>query len=193
MNMTIQGIVRIGGFSFDWISFPDLTGLSQIEIFRGRFNCIDNRFGVYYFCDESESVPYVGLCGTKTIQTQYMKKRIRQYFKPYRLDTGNIFGKKWIERNHPSSQDVHQSYRENFRPYIEHLRLRTLSTVGTHLTDEQKITLPGVIKDMENVLIYKYKPTYNEHRYRLTADEQDSLTLLNVLPNSSPPENPPGG
>ena len=46
---------------------------------------------------------------------------------------------------------------------------------------------------MENVLVYKYKPAYNEHRYRLTADEQDSLTLLNVLPNSSPPENPPGG
>ena len=188
METTTRRSVTIRGFSFDWILFPNLRELFRVRRKLSCFNCVDNRFGVYYFLDESGSAPYVGLCGTQPKQTQYMKVRIRQYFKPS-LDSGNSFGKRWMLKNDRTYQC--------FQSYIANLQLATLSIIRTDLSCEQQKTLmkdPGVLREMEKVLICKFKPAYNDPFYNiLTDDEQNNLTSFVESVANPPTENAPGG
>lgn len=175
LEMPRYGAVEIGGFSFDWIPFLDLGELFRRRNNLDRFNCLNNRYGVYCFFDTSGNVPYVG-----AIENRPLKDRIRQYFTFSHDALGNTFATRWMERSNSSYRD--------FKPYIERHRLGTLSIVRTDLTNEQK----AVISDMENALICMFKPAYNVHRYRVTDDEYCRLASLYLLPSSSSPENSPG-
>ena len=179
----IPGNVTIGEFDFEKILITRLTGLFKQRNTLKRFNCVDKRYGVYYFFKVgSDNVPYVGLAGIKTDQKQHMKNRLSQYFK-FKLDSGNQFGEKWVEENHPTYQDIDQTYREHFKPYIERYQLRTLSIDVSNMSPDRKTKLIKVIKYMEHTLICKFKPPYNDPFYnRLTTDEQNRLASLNLFP-----------
>lgn len=182
MEITIPEIVRIGGFDFRRILFSDLKEFFPKQRFNILFNCVENRLGVYYFFDTSEEVSYVGYT-----RKQSIKVRINQY--RTLGDSGNSFWQAY-EKQNPGS-----SFNDDFRPYVEGLRLGTISTDETTLTDEHKTKLMVVSKGMEDALICKYEPTYNNHYYRVTDGEYCrlcSLASLNVLPNISSPENSPG-
>ena len=98
----------ISGFSFDWILFPNLTGLFKERNNLSRFDCVKDRFGVYIFFENSGQVPYVGLCGQESSQKQDLRKRISQYFK-HRQDSGVPFVKRWKQKNRKEYPDYQSS------------------------------------------------------------------------------------
>ena len=156
------------GFQFDWILFPDLTGLFQEpENDLSRFDCVSNRYGVYFFFDNSRNIEYVGC-----IERRSIRHRIRQYF-TFRWDHGNKFGEYWIEQNcQDQCQDINIPYRELYKPYIETLQLGTLS--------HESIDVIDVSNDMEKCLICMLQPPYNRNHYQtytpeITDCEQNEL------------------
>ena len=169
--MKTPGVVTISGFRFDRNLITHLTGLFRDPSNDlSRFECVNNRYGVYYFFDESGGVPYVGLSGKKTDQQQDMKIRVSQHFKHSHGDTGATFWKAWkeTETNNPSKKEDHLLYKEDYKRFIERHRLGTLSIDVSDLTCEQKTKLIAVIKGMEDALICKFKPAYNIPYYRVT-------------------------
>lgn len=166
--------IQIGGFHFEWNLFPCLEELSEEPNDLRRFDPLKNRFGVYIFFDETEVVPYIGLCGIKSDQEQYMYQRIGQYFK-HSHDSGNTFAKKWMKKNN-------KDY-EEFKLYIAKCQLGTLSTCGNISEDEKrKLTGDtGVLGDMERLLIHTLAPAYNPSIYRLKNDEENCLDCFAKL------------
>ena len=180
MSMTIQG------FSFDWIQFPYLKGLIQGHGTRGRFdrfNCVDNRFGVYFFIHvASRRVDYAGKSGRDHNQARYLKYRISQHFQP--SDMGGNFRHNWLEQNGGT-------FKDDFGPYIENLQLITLSTDKTY----PDTSILEILKEIERVFLCEFKPVYNrdipDHNdpfCRLTDDEQNRLTTCDVLSDLERPQ-----
>ena len=179
--------MMIHGLSFDWIQFPDLGGLGQRETYRthgrfDRFNCVDNRLGVYFFIHESQHVHYVGMSGEvpdHQYQTgNFMKYRISQHFQPE--DLGGNFRDYWYKENGYEKND--ENFWHRFGPYIENLQLITLSTDGTN----PNTINPEILREIERVFICEFRPTYNrtipncDDPFVLTPDERNGLTTCGV-------------
>ena len=204
MATTRRDTETIGGFSFEWVLFSDLTGLSNENNDLSRFNRVDNRFGVYIFIHESGNVPYIGLSGEKPNQNKYMKHRIGQHFN-YTPSTGFTFGNNWMAKHYGNNWKAeHGEKISYFRQYIARCKLGTLSISSTNLDEQQKFALmknPGVLGDMEISLICKYKPAYNKPFLNTLSDDErnrlDSFVEKNIdleirRPNTSPLANPSG-
>ena len=163
--VTLCDIVTMREFQFDWILFPNLNGLFQEQNDLSRFNCVSNRYGVYFFFDNSRNVEYIGC-----IESRPIRDRIRQYFS-CNWDSGNKFGEYWIELNY-QDPDINIPYRGHYKPYIENLQLGTLSHESTEVID--------MSNDMEKYLICKLQPPYNRNHYltytpEMTDCEQNEL------------------
>lgn len=162
--MLTRNNIQIGGFHFERDLFSNLDGLSKRPNDLSRFDCVENRFGVYIFFDKSGSAHYVGLCGKEPEQEQYMRTRIGQYFK-YRHDPGNILAKNWMCR--------HSKPYDDFKPYIATLQLGTLSIDGKISNKQRLLGDTGILGDMERFLIHTLTPIYNHPVHRLTNDEEN--------------------
>ena len=165
--------IRIRGVWFEWIQFPDLEGLTDLERLAqeeipddrfGRFDCVHNRFGVLLFINWPQRVQYVGMSGENPDQTGDLKFRIRQFFN---RGGANNFWDNW-------TRECHQG---DFRRYIENLQLITLSTDETN--NDQ---VPVILAEIKRVFICEFYPIYNRSipappdlAERLTDAEQDRL------------------
>ena len=70
-----------------------------------------------------------------------------------------------------------------FQSYIANLQLVTLSIVGIDLNCEQQKTLmkdPGVLREMEKVLICKLKPAYNDPFYNIPLVSQQLFEVKSI-------------
>ena len=194
MATTRRATVTISEFSFEWILFSDLSGLSNVRNKLHRFDCVKDRFGVYIFFDTSGSVPYVGLCGENPCQKKYMYHRIAQHF-VNNPSTGSSFYNNWKTKQGEARLIT-------YKDFIANCQLGTLSIHITDLNCNQRNKLIKTIGDIESALICKYKPAYNKpFLHGLTDNERNHLerfvaqhvTSSNRLPNTSPPANPSDG